>query len=60
MSTMLTKEYIQSVIERENLVVRNLQVTQGYYRFSNSMKKYVSNKNVNWTSFATHASKTAG
>ena len=23
MSTMLTKEYIQSVIERENLVVRN-------------------------------------
>jgi len=57
---LLTKDYIQSVIERENLVVRNLQVTQGYYRISNAMKKYVSSKNVNWTSFATHASKTAG
>ena len=57
---MLTREYIQSVIERENLVVRNLQVTQGYFRISNAMKKYVSSKNVNWTSFATHASKTAG
>ena len=57
---MLTREYIQSVIEKENLVVRNLQVTQGYYRISNAMKKYVSSKNVNWTSFATHASKTAG
>ncbi len=60
MSKMLTKDYIQSVIERENLVVRNLQVTQGYYRISSAMKKYVSSKNVNWTSFATHASKTAG
>ena len=60
MSTLLTEDYIQSVIQRENLVVRNLQVTQGYFRISNAMKKYVSSKNVNWTSFATHASKTAG
>ena len=60
MSSMLTKEYIQSVVERENLVVRNLQVTQGYYRISSALKKCVSSKNVNWTSFATHASKTAG
>jgi hypothetical protein len=57
---MLTKNYIQSVIERENLVVRNLQVTQGYYRISSALKKCVSSKNVNWTTFATHASKTAG
>jgi hypothetical protein len=57
---MLNKDYIQSVIDRDNLVVRNLQVTQGYFRISNAMKKYVSSKNVNWTSFATHASKTAG
>jgi hypothetical protein len=57
---MLTGEYIQSVIERENLVVRNLQVTQGYYRLSRGMKRYTSGKNVSWCSFATHASKTAG
>lgn len=57
---MLTREYIQSVVERENLVVRNLQVTQGYYRLSQGMKRCVSGKNVSWCSFATHASKTAG
>jgi hypothetical protein len=57
---MLTGEYIQSVIERDNLVVRNLQVTQGYYRLSQGMKRYTSGKNVSWCSFATHASKTAG
>ena len=60
MSKMLTKDYIQSVLEQKNLVVRNLQVTQGYYRISSALKKCVSSKNVNWTSFATHASKTAG
>ena len=60
MSAQLTKDYIQSVIENENLVVRNLQVTQGYYRLSQGMKRYMSDINVNWCAFATHASKTAG
>jgi hypothetical protein len=57
---MLTGEYIQSIIESDNLVVRNLQVTQGYFRISQGMKRYTSSKNVSWCSFATHASKTAG
>jgi hypothetical protein len=57
---MLTAEYIQSVVESDNLVVRNLQVTQGYYRLSQGMKRYMSDINVNWCAFATHASKTAG
>jgi hypothetical protein len=57
---MLTKDYIQSIVESENLVVRNLQVTQGYYRLSKGMKRGISGKNVSWCSFATHASKTAG
>jgi hypothetical protein len=57
---MLTGEYIQSIVESDNLVVRNLQVTQGYYRISQGMKRYTSSKNVSWCSFATHASKTAG
>jgi hypothetical protein len=60
MAFRLTKDYIQSVVERENLVVRNLQVTQGYYRLSQGMKRYASGRNVSWCSFATHASKTAG
>lgn len=60
MPARLTKEYIQSIVERENLVVRNLQVTQGYYRLSEGMRRAASGKNVSWCSFATHASKTAG
>lgn len=60
MSAALTEEYIQSIIENKNLVVRNLQVTQGYYRISQGMKRYMSDMNVNWCAFATHASKTAG
>ena len=57
---MLTKDYIQSVVENDNLIVRNLQVTQGYYRLSEGMRRCLSSTNVNWCSFATHASKTAG
>jgi len=60
MSVYLTQEYIQSVVERKNLVVRNLQVTQGYYRLSNGMRRCTGGTNVSWCSFATHASKTAG
>ena len=60
MSTTLTEDYIQSIVESENLVIRNLQVTQGYYRLSQGMKRCMSGTNVNWCSFATHASKTAG
>ena len=60
MSVYLTPDYIQSVVERDNLVVRNLQVTQGYYRLSNGMRRCTGGSNVSWCSFATHASKTAG
>ncbi|MGD8585421.1 MAG: hypothetical protein PVJ75_08725 [Chloroflexota bacterium] len=56
----LTNEYIQSVIKNDNLVVRNLQVTQGYYRLSEGLRRCLSSANVNWCTFATHASKTAG
>lgn len=57
---MLTQSEIQAIINRENLVVRNLQITQGYYRLSQGLRKAISRKNANWCTFATHASKTAG
>ena len=56
----LTGEVIQSIVERKNLVVRNLQVTQGYYRLSEGMRRVIGGRNVSWCTFATHASKTAG
>jgi len=60
MPVYLTPEYIQSVIERDNLASRKLQVTQGYYRLSNGMRRCTCGTNVSWCSFAAHASKTAG
>jgi hypothetical protein len=60
MATKLTKAKIQSIVNHDNLVVRNLQVTQGYYRLSQGMRRLMSNKNASWCAFATHASKTAG
>jgi hypothetical protein len=57
---MLTKADIQTIVDRDNLVVRNLQITQGYHRLSKGMKRWMSSKNVSWCAFATHASKTAG
>lgn len=57
---MLTQSEIQAIVHHENLVVRNLQITQGYYRLSQGLRKVISHKNANWCTFATHASKTAG
>lgn len=51
---------IASTLENENLLVRNLQVTVGYYRLSQGMRKLIGSHNVSWVGFATHASKTAG
>jgi hypothetical protein len=56
----LTWDSIRSTVEAKNLVVRNLQVTQGYYRISEGMRRLVPGADVSWCSFATHASKTAG
>lgn len=56
----LTRDVIQSIIDRDNLVVRNLQVTQGYYRLSEGMRWLIGGRNASWCSFAAHASKTAG
>jgi hypothetical protein len=60
MTKRLSEATIQMVVENDNLVVRNLQVTQGYYRLAQGMRRYMSHTNVNWCAFATHASRTAG
>lgn len=57
---MLITPEIQEIVNQDNLVVRNLQITLGYYRLSQGMRKLMSTKNVSWVGFATHASKTAG
>lgn len=57
---MLTQAEIQKIVRMDNLILRNLKVTQGYYELSEGMKRVIGNRNANWCSFATHASKTAG
>lgn len=54
------KPDIHEIVAQENLVIRNLQITLGYYRLSQAMRKFMSTKNVSWVGFATHASRTAG
>ena len=56
----LDGQRIRATIENENLVVRNLQVTLGYYRLSQGMQRLVGSRNVSWVGIATYASKTAG
>lgn len=56
----LTETDIQTIVNQPHLVVRNLQITQGYYRLSQGMQSLIGRRNVSWCSFATHASKTAG
>ena len=60
MSLILTQTEIETIINRDDLVVRNLQITQGYYRLAKGLRKFMSSKNVNWFGFGTRASKTAG
>ena len=57
---MLSKEEFEAIFSHPNLVIRNLQITLGYYRLSRAMRKFMSSSNVNWLGFATYASKTAG
>ena len=58
--TFITKEEIDGIVNQENLLVRNLQSTQGYYDVSQGLRRFVSRKNMNWFSFGTWASKGAG
>lgn len=57
---MLTLQKIQAIVDQENFILRNLQITQSYHELSEGMKRVIGSQNANWCTFATHASKTAG
>ena len=58
--TKLDEQAIKATVESDNLVVRNLQVTAGYYRLSRGMRGLIGSRNVSWVGIAAHASRTAG
>ena len=57
---LLTKEEIDSIVSSKNLLLRNLQITQGYYETAQMLGQFLGLRNVNWFAFGTYASKTAG
>jgi hypothetical protein len=60
MSSKITKEEIDAIVIQKNLLIRNLQITLGYYKVGRALRRFVSNRDVNWFGFGTYASKTAG
>lgn len=54
-----TVENVARIANISNPVIRNLNITQGYYELSQAMSKYTDG-NPNWCTFAVWASKQAG
>ncbi len=54
-----TIEDVARIADISDPVIRNLNITQGYYELSQAMSKYT-NGNPNWCTFAVWASKQAG
>jgi hypothetical protein len=51
---------LQRIVGLEDAVLRNLLITQRYHDLSLGITSVLGRKNVNWSTFATWASKTAG
>jgi CRP-like cAMP-binding protein len=50
----------QEVVRTQDLVLRNLRITQMYHRLSQELGLLVGHEDANWCTFACSASKTAG
>jgi CRP-like cAMP-binding protein len=59
-SPLVTVEDCAEVTRTENLVLRNLKITQMYHRLSLEMTTLIGHQDANWCTFACSASKTAG
>jgi hypothetical protein len=57
---MFTPADVKRITTLDNLILKNLKITQAYSELSLAMQRVVGDRNANWCSFATHASKTAG
>jgi hypothetical protein len=56
----MRQEEIDAIQAMDNLILRNLKITQSYYRLAQEMKDVSGDKDVSWLSFGAYASKTAG
>ncbi len=55
-----TLQDLERIVRMEEPVLRNLWITQRYHTLSRGISSVVCAQNVNWSTFATWASKTAG
>jgi hypothetical protein len=53
-------EDIEANQAMDNLILRNLKITQSYYVLAGEMKNIIGDQDVSWLSFGSYASKTAG
>jgi hypothetical protein len=57
----ISQDYIKTIIALDHdPILRNLKITQCYFDLSQNIAARIGNENVNWCTFATWASKTAG
>jgi hypothetical protein len=57
---LVTQEDCADVVGTEHLILRNLKVTDAYYRLSIAMTLLTGHQDVSWLTFACNASKTVG
>jgi CRP-like cAMP-binding protein len=57
---LVTQEDCADVVATEHLTLRNLKVTDAYYRLSIGMTLLTGHQDVSWLTFACNASKTVG
>jgi CRP-like cAMP-binding protein len=57
---LVTEQDCADVVASPHLILRNLKVTDAYYRLSMGMTLLTGHQDVSWLTFACHASKTVG
>jgi CRP-like cAMP-binding protein len=57
---LVSRAECDEVVRTENLVLRNLRITQMYHRLSLELTLLLGNHDANWCTYACNASKTAG
>lgn len=56
----MLREDIDAIQSLDNLILRNLKITQSYHQLAGEMKSISGEKDVSWLAFGAYASKTAG
>jgi hypothetical protein len=56
----MRQQDIEAIQAMDNLILRNLKITQSYYRLAEELRDFGWDSNASWLSFGAYASKTAG